>query len=65
MLLGCGGIAMENIMGFDGYLYYVIAFDDDGSECVYEYGNIKHAIEHLLCEKNAIIVRILISQNYS
>lgn len=48
---------MENIMGFDGYLYYVIAYDDDRTRSIYEYGNIKHAIQHFEREETAIIVR--------
>ena len=51
---------MENIMGFDGYLYYVIAYDDDGTRSVYEYGNLKHAIAHFQQEENSILLKIFV-----
>ena len=44
-------------MGFDGYLYYVLALDEDGTTNIYEYGNLKHAKEHLEREANAIMIR--------
>lgn len=49
---------MENIMGFDGFLYYVIVYDDDGTRSVYEYGNPKHAKERFEQEDDAILIRI-------
>ncbi len=58
ILLESWGKTMENIMGFDGYLYYVVAYDDDGTKSVYEYGNLKHAVEHFQQEKDAYLIKL-------
>ena len=40
-------------MGFDEFIYVVTATDVDGTEYVYEFGNIKHATEFYKSEINA------------
>ena len=40
-------------MGFDEFVYVVTATDIDGTEYVYEFGNIKHATEFYKSEINA------------
>ena len=42
-------------MGFDEFIYVVTATDVDGTEYVYEFGNIKHATEFYKSEINARI----------
>ena len=42
-------------MGFDEFIYVVTATYVDGTEYVYEFGNIKHATEFYKSEINARI----------
>jgi hypothetical protein len=50
-------VAIKNYMEFDNYLYIVTAYDNDGTEREYEYGNIDHAMEHYKAEKQAKLYR--------
>ncbi len=47
----------KDIMGFDEYLYIVTAYDEDGTESEYEFGNLKHAQAAFNAEKNAKLQR--------
>ena len=42
-------------MGFDEYIYVVTVINTDGTEYIYEFGNVKHATEFYKSESNARI----------
>lgn len=47
----------ENYMGFDEYIYIVTAYDEDGTESRYEFGNLKHAQSVFNAERTARLER--------
>ena len=56
--------ASNGYMGFDDYIYIVTAIDEDGSEYEYEYGNLKHAMEHYRAGKKMKIERYKDGQRF-